>query len=141
MSTALIIIGSLLIALFLFNGIRRYQQMKNYKPENESQALIHLTDANFAKQTAHGLILVDCWAPWCGPCKMIAPTLSSLADEYQGKAKIGKLNVDENPKTAAALSIKSIPTLVLFQQGKPVERLTGVKPITAYRKILDKYLG
>ncbi len=141
MSTALIIIGSLLIVLFLFNGIRRFQQMKNYKPENESQALIHLTDANFAKQTALGLILVDCWAPWCGPCKMIAPTLSSLADEYQGKAKIGKLNVDENPKTAAALSIKSIPTLVLFQQGKPVERLTGVKPITAYRKILDKYLG
>ena len=141
MSTALIIIGSLLIVLFLFNGIRRFQQMKNYKPENESQALIHLTDANFAKQTANGFILVDCWAPWCGPCKMIAPTLSSLADEYQGKAKIGKLNVDENPKTTAALSIKSIPTLVLFQQGKPVERLTGVKPITAYRKILDKYLG
>jgi thioredoxin 1 len=140
MSTALIIIASLLLILFLYNGYRRYTLMKNYNPESESDHLLKLTDATFAKSTSKGVVLVDFWAPWCTPCKMIAPVVSELAEEFKGRAKIGKLNVDENKQVAANLGIRSIPTLILFKDGKPVERFTGVKPKSTFQKAILKQL-
>jgi thioredoxin 1 len=140
MSTALIIIASLLLVLFLFNGYRRYKLMKNYNPESESDHLMKLTDENFSKSISKGIVLVDFWAPWCTPCKMIAPVVSELAEEFNGRIKVGKLNVDENRQAATNLGIRSIPTLILFKDGKPVERFTGVKPKSTFQKAILKQL-
>ena len=89
-----------------------------------------VSDADFDAQVLKSAepVVVDFWAEWCGPCKMIAPTLEQLAGEMNGKVKIVKLNVDENPKTASDYGIMSIPTLVLFKNGKLESRQVGVKP-------------
>ncbi len=73
-------------------------------------------------------VLVDCWAPWCGPCKMVAPVLDQIAEEYAGRLKIAKLNVDENPVTASKYSVKNIPTMLLFKGGKLVNTIVGALP-------------
>ena len=89
---------------------------------------MHFTDANFKKEAleSHLPVLVDFWTTWCGPCKMIAPIVEELAKDYAGKVKIGKLNVDENPKTATHYSIMSIPTLIFLKHGKVMAQSAGV---------------
>ncbi len=91
-------------------------------------ALLHLSDTNFKKEVLESNlpVLVDYWAPWCGPCKMIAPVIEELAKEYEGKFKIGKLNVDDSPKTATHYGIMSIPTLIFFKHGKVMDQAVGV---------------
>ena len=90
-----------------------------------------VTDATFAREvveaSASRPVLLDCWAEWCGPCRMIAPALDQLAAESAGLYRVAKLNVDENPQTAAALGIQSIPTLFIFRNGKQVERIVGLQ--------------
>ena len=73
-------------------------------------------------------VLVDFWATWCGPCKMMAPVLEDISDEYEGKLSVGKLDVDENPSTAREFGIMSIPTMILFQHGKPLKQIVGFRP-------------
>jgi thioredoxin 1 len=85
------------------------------------------TDANFAAETASGLVLVDFWAPWCGPCQMMGPIIKALAEEFAGKAKIGKLDVDENIQTAQRFQVMSIPTIKIFKDGKEVASFLGVQ--------------
>src|SRR5688500_8752948 len=90
-----------------------------------------ITDQSFESevlQTKGRPVLVDCWAPWCGPCRMIAPVLDQLAAESQGLYRITKLNVDENPQIASQFQIASIPTLLIFKDGKLIDRLIGVQP-------------
>ena len=89
-----------------------------------------VTDATFESEVleAGQLVLVDFWAEWCGPCKMIAPIVEELAEEYDGVLKIAKLDADENPNTMQAYGIMGIPTLILFKNGEPVERITGFMP-------------
>ncbi|MDD3636556.1 MAG: thioredoxin [Bacteroidales bacterium] len=99
-----------------------------------------LNDKNFSKQIDRGIVLVDFWAPWCGPCKMIAPVVSELAEQFEGKARIGKLNVDENKVTAAEYGVRSIPTLILFKDGEPVKQFVGVKPKSAFAKAIEAHL-
>jgi thioredoxin 2 len=100
-----------------------------------------MTDANFAELTAGPLpVLVDCWAPWCGPCRMIAPVIEELAKEFVGRAQVGKLNTDENPQTARRFNIQSIPTLLILKDGREVERLIGVQPKTAIAQQLQRWL-
>ncbi|ADG82769.1 thioredoxin [Thermincola ferriacetica] len=104
--------------------------------------VLTLTDANFGEQVENyeGVVLVDFWASWCGPCRMIAPVIDELAVEYDGKMKIGKVNVDENRATAAKYGVMSIPTLLVFKGGKEVDRLVGFRPKEDLKKELDKYV-
>ena len=105
---------------------------KSRTSEKEGQVLskpVEVTDATF-KETVenHPLVVVDCWAPWCGPCHMVAPIIEELARDYAGKVLFGKLNVDENPATAMQYQIMSIPTLLMFNNGKLVDRIIGALP-------------
>jgi thioredoxin len=98
-----------------------------------------VTDATFASDvlsaSASVPVLVDCWAPWCGPCRMIAPVLDQLAGESGGRYKIAKLNVDENPQISAQFQVRSIPTMLIFKHGKMVDQIVGAvpKPVIAAR--------
>ncbi len=91
---------------------------------------VEVTDDSFAQEvlSAEISVLVDCWAPWCGPCKSLAPTIDELASDYANGVKVAKLNVDENPATATQYGIRSIPTLLFFRDGRLVERLVGALP-------------
>lgn len=99
------------------------------------------TDQNFAEETQEGLVLVDFWAPWCGPCRMVGPIIEDLANAYEGKIKVGKLNVDDNQQTAMSFRVMSIPTVMLFKDGEPVETMIGAQPRGAYEARLNKYVG
>ena len=102
---------------------------------------IELSDANFRSETGEGLTLVDFWAPWCGPCRMIAPVVEELASQYQGQLKVGKLNVDDNQGTAMQFRVMSIPTLILFKDGQPIDTIVGAQPKRAFERVIDKHLG
>ncbi|HCY6957566.1 TPA: thioredoxin [Staphylococcus aureus] len=103
-------------------------------------AIVKVTDADFGSKVESGVQLVDFWATWCGPCKMIAPVLEELAADYEGKADILKLDVDENPSTAAKYEVMSIPTLIVFKDGQPVDKVVGFQPKENLAEVLDKHL-
>ena len=103
---------------------------------------IEITDANFRNEVLESEVpvVVDFWAPWCGPCRMLGPIIEELADEFKGKVKVGKLNTDENPEAASALNIAAIPTVLFFKKGKPVDRSVGVNPKDKLRRQFDRLL-
>jgi thioredoxin 1 len=104
-------------------------------------AITHVTDANFSQEVEQGgTVLVDFWAPWCGPCKMIAPVLEELDKEIGSKMKIAKLNVDDNPETASRFGVMSIPTLLVVKEGNVVDKLVGFQPKDALLGSLNKHL-
>ena len=102
-----------------------------------------LSDANFAQEVLQSdkPVLVDFWAEWCGPCKMIAPTINELAGEYAGKAKIAKLDVDSNNMTAGQFGIRSIPSLLIFKGGRVVDQIVGAVPKQRIKERLDASLA
>lgn len=104
---------------------------------------IILTDQNFEEEVLKSTIpvLVDFWAPWCGPCKMVGPIVESVAKDFSGKAKVGKLNVDENPQIASKYSVMSIPTLMVFNRGKSNKTMVGVQSKDTLTKVLNDALA
>lgn len=104
--------------------------------------IIYLTDSDFQKKINNSAlpILVDFWAEWCGPCKMIVPELEKLADELEGRVQVAKMNVDENRSTPGRFQVMSIPTLILFKEGKEVERVIGFRKKDELLSIIEKHL-
>lgn len=100
------------------------------------------TDANFESDVLKSDIpvVVDFWAPWCGPCRMVSPLIEDLAREYEGKVKVGKMNVDDNPQVAGNLGVMSIPTVMIFKNGHPVKSLVGAQGRETYKKNIEEVL-
>ena len=107
-----------------------------------SQHISAVTDASFEKDVLNSTtpVLVDFWAEWCGPCRMVAPVLDKLATEYGGKLTIAKVNIDENPMTPTRFAVRGIPTLILFRDGKPVDTKVGAAPHSEMKAWLERSL-
>ena len=106
-----------------------------------SPYIVPLNDGNFAQEVLQSStpVVVDFWAEWCGPCKMLAPVIDELADEYEGKVKFGKLNIDDNQRTTQEYGITKIPTLLIFKAGQVTEQVVGLKSKRDLQANLDKY--
>lgn len=133
MSTALMIIGALIL-LFVVYSYFTIRKVRNMKDVPESKKIVTLTKTNFDHQIKNGVVLVDFWAAWCMPCKMLAPVINEIAEEVDGTTRIGKLNVEEQKELASRFSVRGIPTLILFKNGKEVNRFVGVKSKSFYLK-------
>jgi len=112
---------------------------ENEKGQTMNTMTIELTDASFDNLTSEGLVLVDFWAPWCGPCKMQGPIIEKVAVAMQGKAKVGKCDVDKAPKSAERFGITGIPTLIVLQDKREVERFVGLQQEAALISALEKH--
>ena len=125
--------------------LRRIQAMLDPTkkcPIPVSKQPIILTDSNFSGAVStNELLVVDFWAPWCGPCRMVGPIIEVLSAEYAGKAAFGKMNVDENQVVPSNFGIMSIPTIIIFNHGKEVERLVGAYPKAHIEAMIKQYLG
>ncbi len=117
--------------------------MTNVELNRNDASHLEVTDANFQEQVLGSSqpVLVDFWAAWCGPCRRQGPEVESLAADYAGRAKIAKLDVDTNPETAVRYQIRSIPTLIIFKDGKMVEKVVGLTPKSALAAKLDVHLN
>jgi len=134
------------LAKIMEKKMKKYkEQIDNDLPTNKNQdkniiGPITLTDYNFDETTRkYSLLVVDFWAPWCGPCKLVSPLIDQLAIELRGKAVFGKLNVDENPTIANIFGIQSIPTLIIFKNGEAIDGLMGAVPKQQLISTISKY--
>jgi thioredoxin 1 len=118
--------------------MRRADSEKRDAPLNKP---VEVTDATFEETIQnHPLVVVDCWAPWCGPCHMVAPVIEELSKDYAGKILFGKLNVDENPQVSMQYEIMSIPTLLIFKNGKPLDKIIGAMSRQMLEPKITQYL-
>ena len=108
-----------------------------------SERVKEVSDSSFERDVLESAkpVLVDFWAQWCGPCRMLAPTVEQIAEQYSENAAVVKLNVDDNPSTAEAYGIRSIPTLILFSDGKEVERLIGAASKESISRLIEQHIG
>ena len=140
MNTYFWIIFGVFFAVLVFTFYRRYKLVAAMSKAPISDKLIILTDATFKKQVAKGVSLVDFWAEWCTPCKIQGPVVSEIAEEISDQAKICKLDVQHHQRTATELSIRNIPTIIIFKDGKPFKKFVGVKTKSVLMKALKNAL-
>ena len=126
MNIVLIIIGVLILAFSVLYLAAR-SKMKNIADVEDNESILTLSDKNFQHQTRNRIVLVDFWAGWCVPCKMMAPVLNDLTEELKGKAYVGKVDVEKYQILAQKFNVRNIPTMVLFRDGKEVNRFVGIK--------------
>jgi len=126
MQVAIIITVSI-IAIFVWMVFRAKARMKKIPMVSDHEKILTLTDKNFQNQTRNKVVLVDFWAAWCGPCRMMAPVLNEIAGELKGNSYVGKVNVEQYQSLAQKFKIRGIPTMVLFKNGTEVNRFVGVK--------------
>jgi thioredoxin 1 len=117
-----------------------FRPIHNRKETHAVHAVKELSDRDFQTEVLQSSepVLIDFWAPWCGPCRMIAPLIEELAGENAGAVKVGKINIDESPDTAAAYGVSSIPTLMIFKNGEVIDRFVGVQPKKRLQEALDQ---
>ena len=126
MQTAFIIIGSIILGFLILN-VYAHIKMKSLPKVADHVSILTLTDKNFQQQTKNKVVLVDFWAEWCAPCKMMAPVLNEVAGDLTGNSHVGKLNIEQYKSIAQQFNVRSIPTLILFKNGKEVKRFVGIK--------------
>jgi thioredoxin 1 len=130
----------ILVILLAIAYFKRYKLLKNLEDTPDNENIIILTDDNFEKTTEIGISLIDFWAPWCAPCKILAPTINELANEFGERINICKINVDENRVTSTNMKIRSIPTVIIMQNGQIVGHFAGVKPKYVYAKAIKELI-
>jgi len=130
----------ILIVVFLFAFYKRYKMIKAMTDMPDSEKLKTLNDNNFKSSVSKGISLVDFWAPWCTPCKIQGPIISELAEEMGDEVNICKLDVDQNKKVATELSIRSIPSILIFKDGEIVQQFVGMKTKNILKKALNSHL-
>lgn len=138
MSTTLVItaiIIAILFALYLFARVR----MKNIPVVADNEMILTLTDKNFQHQTKNKLVLVDFWASWCAPCRMMAPVLNEVASELKGSSHVGKVNIEQYQSLAQKFQVRNIPTLILVKNGVEINRFVGIKSKEFLLQQMKKY--
>jgi len=139
MSTGLII-AIALVSLFVAYMLYSFRRMKSMGAVPESEKIVTLTDKNYQNQIKKGVVMVDFWAEWCMPCKVMGPVLNDLAEDENFKPTVAKLNVDHYQSVSQKFGIRGIPTIILFKDGKEVDRIVGVKPKDFLIKAANKHV-
>ena len=126
MQTTFIIIGTIIAAIIILRFVAM-RKIKNTPLVNDHEKILTLTDQNFQQQTKNKLVLVDFWASWCAPCRMMAPVLNEVAAELSGNSRVGKVDIEKYQPLAQKFRVRSIPTLILFKNGTEINRFVGIK--------------
>lgn len=126
MQTTLIVIGMFIVSFFIIRFIMM-SKIKNTPMVADHAKVLILTDKNFQQQTKNKVVLVDFWASWCAPCRMMAPVLNDVSAELSGNSHVGKVNIEQYQSLAQQFKVRSIPTLILFSNGKEINRFVGIK--------------
>ncbi|HPS13443.1 MAG TPA: thioredoxin [Prolixibacteraceae bacterium] len=126
MKTVLMVLGAIVLAILVLRSIAM-RKIKNTPLVADHKNVITLTEKNFQQQTKNRVVLVDFWAEWCAPCRMMAPVLNEVASELTGNAHVGKINIEQQQSMAQQYKVRSIPTLILFKNGVEVNRYVGIK--------------
>jgi len=122
--------------------LRLQNEMPAGRPGGEVGKPVELTDTNFEQQIrSHPVMVVDFWAPWCGPCRLVGPVMEEIASEMAGRVTVGKLNVDDNQRTAMKFGVQSIPTILVFKDGEVVDGMVGAAPKSMIEERIKPYVG